>query len=94
MQKIKAETEKTEVDHEDDEEKPQMDQANTEEQKEDNEKSDDEEKLTDEKVKANLKPKLFSKNANAALAAALNKSLTDQPFAFKKYSFSLNNILK
>ena len=61
-----------------------MDQAVEDTQREEDDKSDHETDLSEEKLKANLKPKLFSKSANAALAVALNKSLTDTPFAFKK----------
>lgn len=39
----------------------------------------------EQKIKMNLKPKILPKTASAALAAALNKSVTENPFAFKKY---------
>lgn len=39
----------------------------------------------EQRIKMNLKPKILPKTASAAFAAALNKSLTDNPFAFKKY---------
>jgi len=68
------------MDHDDEEEKPQVDEM---EPKEEVSKQDEPEE--DETAsRPSLKPKILSKNATAALAAALNKSLTDAPFAFKK----------
>jgi hypothetical protein len=81
LQKIKAETEKPEMDHDhEDEEKPQVDAI---ESKEETSKPDEPEE-DEVAARPNLKPKILSKTATAALAVALNKSLTDAPFAFKK----------
>ena len=83
LQKIKAESEKPDMEHDDEEEKPQVDNENEMEQKEETVKLEEQEEDESE-ARPNLKPKILSKHATAALAAALNKSLTDAPFAFKK----------
>lgn len=53
-------------------------------EEEDEDEPQEKERDVEEKMKMNLKPKLISKTTSAALAAALNKSVTDNPFAFKQ----------
>lgn len=68
LQKVKAELEKKESELEEEENKEKLDEEN------------DEDRMTDEEeldAKPNFKPKILSKSSNAAIAAALTKSLTD-----------------
>ena len=66
LQKVKAELEKKQQDLNDEEERENK--ANEEEDEDDEEKMDS---------KPSLKPKILSKSSNAAIAAALTKSLED-----------------
>lgn len=94
LQKIRSEQDKNNDEGEDEDDMQEDKERdlnvkikNLKEEVEGSDEDEEQEMPIDEKIKLNLKPKILTKNNTAALAAVLNKSLTDNPFAFKKYFF-------
>lgn len=62
----------------------EMKNLNKAEHESDNEDEDRDVEDAQDRIKISLKPKILSKTNTAALAIALNRSLTDAPFPLKK----------
>lgn len=81
----KEATQADDEDDEDDENEAGMNEARTSGAAEKDSSVDPVLESAEQRIKMNLKPKIVPKTTAAALAAALNRSVTDNPFAFKKY---------